>query len=69
MQRPEITVTWEDIEEMMTALISFNVQRVKRSGNSVGHLCAQFASSSIPSSMWCDQPPSFLLPSLLRKKL
>jgi hypothetical protein len=42
-----------------------DVQRVKRSGNTVAHLCAQFASSSVPSSMWCDQPPSFLLPSLL----
>lgn len=55
----------EDMEAMKTPLASFSVEHVRRSGNSVAHLCAKYASSSRSSLLWQDEPPSFLLPSLL----
>lgn len=64
-QCSEVAVIMADTEQMIEPLISVDVVHVKPSTNGAARLCAKFAASSRSSVLWHDQPPSFLLPTLL----
>jgi ribonuclease HI len=63
-QLSKIDVILQDIEDMVQAFYSFHFAHVKRSANSVAHLCAKQVTQSRPSLLWQDYPPRFLLSSL-----
>jgi ribonuclease HI len=55
----------EEIGELASSFISFDIQHVIRTSNYPAHLCAKHASTLNVTESWMDETPSFLFSCLL----
>jgi hypothetical protein len=55
----------EEIGELASSFISFDIQHVIRTSNYPAHLCAKRASTLNVTESWMDETPSFLFSCLL----
>jgi hypothetical protein len=67
--RAVIAPILQEIEGLLFSFISFRIQHVIRSSNTLAHLCAKHACTLEITSCWMEQPPSFLVSSLMADRV
>jgi hypothetical protein len=50
----------DEVGELVSDLVSFSIQHVRRSANNSTHTCARLACSLEQTGSWLDESPSFL---------